>query len=205
MTPSSTPAADGAHGYEAAAERFMAYRTASTVGVATVRRWAGLLPPGAAVLDLGCGHGAPLGQALVDDGVRIAGIDASATLLAAFRARFPDAPAEHGTVEASSCFGRRFEGVLAWGLLFLLPADAQAQVLRKAASALVPGGRLCFTAPRPACAWTDRLTGQPSRSLGADTYRRLVEAAGLVLDGEADDEGQNHYYFAHRPAPTPAP
>jgi 2-polyprenyl-3-methyl-5-hydroxy-6-metoxy-1,4-benzoquinol methylase len=56
----STPPNDFSNGYEAVAAEFMGRRERLGIGVATVRRWARSLPPGATVLDLGCGHGAPL-------------------------------------------------------------------------------------------------------------------------------------------------
>jgi hypothetical protein len=43
------------------------------------------------------------------------------------------------------------------------------------------------------------MTGRLSVSLGAERYRRLLEAAGLVLIDEMEDEGDNHYYRAARP------
>jgi hypothetical protein len=43
------------------------------------------------------------------------------------------------------------------------------------------------------------MTGQRSESLGAPAYRRLLEAGGLVLSGETEDEGANHYYMALKP------
>lgn len=195
----SGPSADGSNGYEAVAAEFMAHRKDSAIGVSTVRRWSRLLPRGGNVLDLGCGHGVPLAEVLVAEGFRISGVDASPTMIAAFRARFPDAPAEEGSVEDSRFFGRRFDGVIAWGLIFLLEGEAQGEVIRRVALALEPGGRFLFTAPRQECEWTDVLTGRTSRSLGSDGYRRLVESAGLILDGEEDDEGENHYFFVHMP------
>lgn len=200
-TPRGTsgPSADASNGYEAVAAEFMAHRTESAIGVSTVRRWSRLLPRGGTVLDLGCGRGVPLAEMLVGEGFRIAGVDASPTMIGAFRARFPEAPAEQGSVEDSRFFGRRFDGVIAWGLIFLLAGEAQAEVLRRVASALEPGGRFLFTAPRPECEWTDVLTGRISRSLGSDGYRRLLESAGLILEGEDDDEGENHYFLVRRP------
>lgn len=192
--------ADRSNGYEAVSADFMSRRTGSNIGVATLREWARALPAGAAVLDLGCGHGVPISQALVEDGFAVYGIDASPSMIAAFRARFPDAPAECGAVEDSEFFGRRFDAVVAWGLLFLLPADAQAKLIHRVAAALRPGGRFLFTAPHQACEWPDNLTGRKSVSLGSDVYRRIVEATGLPLDAEADDEGDNHYYFVRKPA-----
>ena len=83
--------------------------------------------------------------------------------------------------------------------MFLLAADVQATLIHKVASVLKPGGRFLFTAPHQVCAWQDNLTGKTSVSLGSDTYRELVESEGLALAGEADDEGQNHYYFVCKP------
>jgi SAM-dependent methyltransferase len=190
--------ADRSNGYEAVSREFISCWR-SDVGAATVRGWAKDLPPGGAVLDLGCGHGAPISQALVDEGLNVYGIDASPSMIAAFRARFPHAPAECSAVEDSQFFGHMFDGVIAWGLVFLLPPDAQANLIHKAAAALKPGGRFVFTAPHQVCEWPDNLTGRKSVSLGSDAYRQIVRAAGLLLYDEAEDEGQNHYYFVRKP------
>lgn len=202
----STPTPpDLSHGYEAVASEFIARRNRSRIGVATVRRWAKALPPRAAVLDLACGHGVPIAEALIDEGLAVHGVDASPTLMAAFRARFPTAPAECNAVEDSRFFDRRFDAVVAWGLLFLLAPPTQEALIQKVALALTPGGRFLFTSPREACEWPDELTGRTSRSLGAAAYRRLLEAAGLTSIEEADDEGENHYFAARHEPPALAP
>ena len=46
------------------------------------------------------------------------------------------------------------------------------------------------------------MTGRPSRSLGAQTYGRLLRDAGLTWVAEALDEGENHYYFVERGQPS---
>lgn len=191
---------DPANGYEAAAGEFMDRRSQSGIGVATVLRWASALPQGASILDLGCGHGVPNATALTHAGFVVYGVDASPTLAAAFRSRLPDAHISCESVETSTFFNRCFDGVLAIGLMFLLPADAQRALIRRAARVLSPGGRLLFTAPAEECTWTDVLTGRESRSLGAEGYRKTLVNAGLALDREYDDSGANHYYDARRPA-----
>jgi len=170
----------------------------SSVGGATVRAWARALPPGASILDLGCGHGVPISQTLIEDGFVVYGVDASARMTAAFRERFPQAHVACEAVEHSRFFGRTFDGVVAWGLMFLLQANAQSALICKVASALNPGGRFLFTSPQQACTWADLLTGRNSLSLGADAYRKTLLAAGLVLAGGHRDEGDNHYYDASK-------
>lgn len=66
------------------------------------------------------------------------------------------------------------------------------------ARALEPGGRFLFTAHAEPVEWLDAMTGRPSRSLGAPTYERLLQDAGMSWVSEARDEGENHYYFAEK-------
>lgn len=197
MTPSPTDPPDPSAGYEAAAGAFLRGRS-PTIGAETVRAWARELPAGGAVLDLGCGHGAPISAALADAGLDVYGVDASPTLVAAFRARLPHAHVACEPVERSDFFGRTFDGAVAWGLLFLLPAEAQEALIHRVAAALRPGGRFLFTAPEPECAWTDVLTGRASVSLGAARYEAILADAGFVPLARHRDEGENHYHDARR-------
>jgi SAM-dependent methyltransferase len=194
---------DESNGYEAIASLYVAGRgtrpvVGDAIGAATVRVWAEAFPPGATVLDLGSGPGEPSTRILQEAGLATCAIDASAAMVAAFRERFPGLPIEHNTVEASGFFGRTFDGVLAWGLLFLLEPGSQALVIEKVARALEPGGRFLFTAPREPLEWADAMTGRPSRSLGARAYDQLLRDAGLTWAAAAHDEGGNHYYFVEK-------
>lgn len=189
---------DRSNGYEAVAAELIAARDRSTIGVVTVREWARSLPAGASVLDLGCGHGVPISAALMNDGYDVRGIDASPSLIAEFRSRFPGAEAACEPVEESAFFGRTFDGIVAVGLMFLLSAAAQRELVRRVAMALKPGGRFLFTAPTQYATWIDILTGRPSLSLGAEEYERLLSDAGLFLVNEYVDEGENHYYDSVR-------
>ena len=194
---------DGSNGYESIATIYVARRgtrpqVGDAIGAATVRAWAHAFPAGATVLDLGSGPGEPSTRILREAGLTTYAVDASPTMVAAFRDRFPDVPIEQNTVEASEFFRRTFDGVLAWGLLFLLEPAAQALVIDKVAHALEPGGRFLFTAHTQPVEWLDAMTGRRSRSLGAQTYERLLENAGLTWVGDAQDEGENHYYFVEK-------
>jgi SAM-dependent methyltransferase len=191
-----TESTDPSNGYEAVANGFISGRLRSSVGASAVRAWVKTLPKGATVLDLGCGSGVPISQVIVDEGLTVCGVDASPSMIAAFRTRFPEAAAECRPVEESEFFGRAFEAVVAWGLMFLLPGDVQAKLIAKVSTVLKTGGKFLFTSPAQKCEWSDNLTGQTSQSLGAEAYRRILAANGLVVENETEDEGDNHYYFA---------
>lgn len=183
--------------YDDVAAAFMAARS-STIGVAVVRTWARNLPAGGRVLDLGCGHGVPIARTLVEVGLTVHGVDTSPRLLQAFRENVPGATAVRADAATVKVEPGSFDGVVAWGLLFLLDPPAQEAVIHRAATALKPGGRLLMTAPVEAGEWVDEMTGRRSVSLGRERYRTLLTEAGLMLTGEAEDDGDNHYWLATR-------
>jgi 2-polyprenyl-3-methyl-5-hydroxy-6-metoxy-1,4-benzoquinol methylase len=173
-------------------------RLRSGIGAQAVLHWAERLPPGASILDIGCGTGLPIARALMEKGFAVHGIDPAPTLLAAFQRNLPGAPAACEAAETSDFFNRRFDAVIAIGVLFLLPESSQCALIGRVSQALHPGGHFLFTAPPLACRWADSLTGQPSHSLGAARYGELLATAGLALAEGFADEGGNHYFPAHR-------
>lgn len=188
---------DRSNGYEGVAAKFLAGRGgpgSTRIGAERVRTWARQLPHGSTVLDLGCGSGVPITEVLIDQGLVVYGVDASPSLVAAFRQRWPDTPVKCEPVEESQFFCRQFDGVLAWGLVFLLSASSQRELIRHIGGALKPGGHLLFTSPAAAVAWDDVMTGQGSLSLGAAEYQRELSSVGLTVVDQYDDEGRNHYF-----------
>ena len=175
-----------------------AQKIGDAIGASTVRAWAQTFPHGATVLDLGSGPGEPGTRILQEAGLKTCAVDASPTMVSVFREHFPAVPIEQNSAEASAFFNRTFDGVLAWGLIFLLKAADQALVIEKVARALNPGGRFLFTAPKEPLEWLDAMTDRPSQSLGAQTYERLLHNAGLTWVTDALDEGANHYYFVEK-------
>src|SRR5687768_18317277 len=114
---------DQSNGYERVAAEFLAGRgraPATAVGAREVRDWARTLPPGAAVIDLGCGPGLPITKVLVSEGLNVYGIDASPSFVEAFPHNLPGIPLACESVQDSLFFNRMFEGVVASGLIFLL-------------------------------------------------------------------------------------
>lgn len=188
---------DRSNGYEGVAREFLARRgsgRSTGVGVNVVRQWAQALPQGSAVIDLGCGPGFPITEVLVAEGLNAFAVDAAPSFVEAFRRNLPDTPVVCEAVQDSTFFDRTFDGVLAWGLIFLLSPDDQRHLIQRVADILVPGGRLLFTSCAEPLVWNDAMTGLESRSLGAEEYRRQLSAVGLSVSGEYEDEGQNHYY-----------
>jgi len=192
---------DRSNGYEGVAAQFLAGRGrahSTGIGARHVRDWARTLPRGAAVIDLGCGSGFPITEVLVTEGLNVYAIDASPSLVEVFRHNLPKTPVACEAVENATFFDRMFDGVVAWGLIFLLPPEEQRRLIQRIADILVPGGRLLFTscAGTEPLVWNDAMTGLESRSLGAAEYCRQLAAVGLSVTSEYEDEGKNHYFDA---------
>ncbi len=163
-----------------------------------MRKWAGTLPRGSSVIDLGCGPGFPITVVLVEEGLQVFGVDAAASLVAAFQLNLPGIPVVCESVLESRLFNRTFDAVLSIGLMFLLKAEEQHRLIRRFADILVPGGRLLFTSPAKPGVWKDVMTGLESISLGAEEYRKLLGAAGMLVAEEYEDAGENHYFGAFK-------
>lgn len=184
---------DRSAGWDAVSDQFMAIR--SKVGASLVLTWAkDRLPRSAAILDIGCGSGVPIAQALAEDGFSVWGVDASPSLISAYRRNLPDMPAACEPAQESPFFDRTFVGVVSIGLVFLLDEGDQRKLLTNVANVLEPGGRFLFSAPREVCRWKDTLTERASMSLGADAYAAHLTSVGLRLDDCRSDEGGNNYY-----------
>lgn len=187
---------DRSEGYDGIAEQFIAARR--NIGGSFVLSWArDNLPQAGSVIDVGCGSGVPITQALVEGGFEVFGVDASPTLIAAFRRRFPNVQSACEAVQDSAFFHRTFDAVVSIGLLFLLSEDDQERVICRVAGSLRAGGRFLFSAPREICEWQDMLTGRPSRSLGQKEYERILQASGLCL--VRCHQGENHHFDAVKP------
>ena len=189
---------DKSNGYEGIATIFIESRGQAVqgIGAARVRDWARSFPKHSTILDLGCGTGIPISKVLMDAGMTVYGVDASPAMVKAFRQNFPDSPVACEAAEESLFFSRVFDGIVAWGLLFLLPIEAQEIIIQKSAKSLHTGGRLLFTATDKKAEWKDAMTDQLSISLGAARYRELLAASGFSLMEEFEDEGENHYFHA---------
>jgi len=192
---------DRSSGYEGISKGFLVRRgndstRSNAIGVKEVRNWARRLARGSSVIDLGCGPGLPITVVLVEEGLNVFAVDGSPSFVTAFRRNLPNVPVVCDSVLETSFFDRTFDAVLAWGLMFLLDVEDQRRLIRRFADLLVPSGRLLFTSPAKHGRWKDVMTDLESISLGAEEYRKQLQAAGLTIADEYEDEGENHYFEA---------
>ena len=192
---------DESNGYEGIAEIYIQGRgrAVNGIGALTAYAWAQTFSIGSAILDLGCGTGIPVTKILLGAGLKAYAVDASPKMVKEFQQNFPDVPVACESVERSAFFNRTFDGIIAVGLMFLLPAESQRTLISKMALALNPGGSLLFTAPLDKHEWKDVMTERLSWSLGAEQYRTLIAASGLSIGEEYHDEGGNYYFSGIRP------
>ena len=138
------------------------------------------LPPGAAVLDIGCGGGIPVSRDLIAAGLVVTGIDSSSALIALCRERFPEGEWQVADMRALE-LGRRFDGLLAWHSFFHLRADDQRAMFPIFAAHAAPSALLMFTSGPLAGVAMGEWQGEPlfHDSLAQEEYRALLAGNGF--------------------------
>lgn len=141
------------------------------------------LPPEARVLDLGCGTGRPMAEAVTARGLRVTGVDQSAAMLALARARLPGHDWRLARLEDFEPDGP-YAAALAWDSLFHIPREAHAGILRRVKRALAPGARFILTVGGSAHpAFTDTMFGHEFfyDSHPPEAVCALLEAVGFTV------------------------
>ena len=187
--------------YERHARAWDEARGRSLMERAWLDAFASLVPPGAAVLDVGCGAGEPIAAHLIGRGFRLTGIDSAPSLLALCRGRFPDAEWVQADMRTLS-LGRRFGGIVAWDSFFHLSMDDQRGMFPVFAEHAAPGTVLLFTSGPAAGEAIGEFQGEPlyHASLDAEEYRTLLAAHGfaVVRHVEEDPECGHHTIWLAR-------
>lgn len=181
--------------YDAIADQYAKYRTAG-VGEEPTLRWLNKLSPEGNLLDLGCGSGKPLTQLLEAKQFRVTAVDASPRLIEICRTNLKSAELVCTPVQAYSFPESHFDGVLCWGLMFLLSESEQKELIRNVAKTLRPKGSFLFTSPPIPCSWEDILTKQASVSLGREAYIQCLADAGMELQWEWEEPKYQNYYYS---------
>lgn len=143
----------------------------------------GLLKPGDA-LDLGCGTGRHVTGALAAAGFRVTGLDVSARSLDVARRELPSVRFLEGDMATAKFPARSFDLVTAFYSIIHLPREEHADVLRRVAYWLRPGGGL-IASLGTSCgdAYEEDWLGVPMYWSSWDhrTNRRLITDAGLEV------------------------
>ncbi|MFJ9843518.1 class I SAM-dependent methyltransferase [Kitasatospora sp. NPDC101155] len=176
------------------------------------------LPEGARVLDIGSGTGRPTAERIATAGHRVTGWDVSQTMVDLARTQVPGARFELADVRAMPEAPGSWEAITAFFPLLQMPRTDLDATLAKVARWLAPGGLFAFaTVPFDAedeeLQWmghTIRCTSYP-----AQTYRKLLEGAGLVVvheqlsvfqpDFPGMGEEEHLFIRAVKPGGPPAP
>lgn len=166
-------------------------------------RFMARLPAGGSVLDVGCGSGRPVAEALLSRGFRVTGIDSSPALIAHARATLPAGEWLVGDMRTLD-LKRRFDGVLAWYSLFHLSQDDQRAALpRLLAHGADEAVMMVSTGPKDGEA-IGTWQGEPlyHASLPPEGYRELFEGAGYRTEpfDPGDFEGVNGLVWIARRA-----
>ncbi len=156
-----------------------------------IERFLALAQPGTRILDLGCGSGAPIIPDLLEAGHTVTGIDASTSLIALCRQRFPD-QAWIAVDMRKISLGCRFGGILAWHSLFHLPPDDQRQMFPVLVRHMLPGAPLMFTSGSEQGVSVGAWRGEPLYPASLDTaeYQTLLETNGLRVAGHVVDDAR---------------
>ncbi|HVV94617.1 MAG TPA: class I SAM-dependent methyltransferase [Hyphomicrobiales bacterium] len=188
--------------YRRHAAAWVAARSTTLIERTWAERFANLLLPGAALLDIGCGSGVPIARYFVERGHPITGVDASSEMIALFRANLPGEAAEVADMRALK-LDRKFGGLIAWDSFFHLSALQQRlmfPIFRDHAEVRAP---LLFTSGPAFGEALGTLEGDPlyHASLDPDEYRLLLDCNGFdVVAHVAEDRecGGHTVWLARR-------
>lgn len=152
-------------------------------------RFIAALPAGAAVLDLGCGSGAPVALNMVERGLRITGVDASPTLVSLCRDRMPHHEWLVGDMRVLS-LDQTFDGIVAWDSYFHLKPDDQRRMFAVFAAHAGPSAHLMFNTGPAHSESVGEYRGDPlyHASLDAAEYRSLLDQSGFVVVDHAVED-----------------
>ncbi|MFJ5840694.1 class I SAM-dependent DNA methyltransferase [Streptomyces shenzhenensis] len=150
------------------------------------------LPPGARVLDLGCGTGLPTARRLADAGFQVVGVDLSHAMVELARANVPEAEFHQLDIADLRPGGPRdlgrFDAVTAFFALLMLPRAEIPLALESVRRLLAPEGVFALSMVEadvddfaiPFLGSTVRVSGYLR-----DELREVVDKAGFDIVGES--------------------
>ena len=154
-----------------------------------LERFSQLLPPAAAVLDLGCGSGVPIGRNFVDLGFSVTGVDSAPEMIGMFKSNLPDQVAIVGDMRALK-LDQCFNGLLAWDSFFHLAHDHQRAMFAAFHEHALPRAALMFTSGPALGEAIGTLEGEPlyHASLDSAEYRMLLDDNGFDVVAQVTED-----------------
>jgi SAM-dependent methyltransferase len=187
--------------YDLIAEWFPTDR-GRTVGVAEALAVAVTLPVRSCILDVGCGNGVPVTEALVNAGYRVVGLDSSVGMLARFQANLPGTSAVRGDARRCPFVNGGFDAAISMGMMFHLSRGDQAAAFASVSRVLKPGAPFLFTGAEieeaDDAGITGTMNGVTFHYYAVPSYRALTAEQGLVLVDVQDDPGVATYYLTRK-------
>ena len=177
-----------------------------------LREFAGLLPPGARLLDAGCGAGEPVARYFVDRGDAVTGIDVSERMLVLARRQVPAATFQRMDLRALTFPPAVFNAITAVYVVFHLPRVEHAALFAGFERVLKPGGRLLLTLATREYTGQDEFDGEmeflgrrlPYSHDRPEVALAKLQAAGLAVVGARliETGGETFYWvIARKPNP----
>jgi SAM-dependent methyltransferase len=198
-----------AAGYDELGPRYREQFGGSPNRVAYVQRVRRRLPPGALVVDLGCGPGDPATRLLAADH-HVLGVDLSPGQLRLAASAAPSALLVRADITEFALRPGCVDAVVSFYALGHLPPPAHAPLFAAIATWLRPGGVLLTSAPRVPGEGVYDWAGIPMYfgGIGDEATLAAVRAAGLTLEAsevvpENEPGGQTshfHWITATKPA-----
>jgi ubiquinone/menaquinone biosynthesis C-methylase UbiE len=189
------------HEYDLIADWYATDRN-RTIGVAEALAVAATLAAGSRILDLGCGNGVPLTEALMNAGHYLVGLDSSSGMLAQFRINLPGTPVVRGDVRSCPFVSGSFDAAISWGMMFHLPPGDQAAAFADVCRVLKTNAPFLFTAAQIQDPDDNGITGTMNgvafHYYAVSSYRSLLSKHGFVLVDVHDDPGVSTYYLARK-------
>ena len=187
--------------YERHAAQYDRDRSRGLPEKAWLDRFLALARPGGTILDIGCGMAEPIARYLLEAGFAVVGIDASPSLIAMCRRRFPQGEWRVGDMR-DLALERRFDGLLAWDSFFHLTMENQRAMFPRFAAHALPGAPLLFTSGPSRGEAIGSYCGDPlyHASLDPQEYEALLSANGFSVVAHVAEDAQcgNHTVWLAR-------
>jgi len=172
------------------------------VGVAEALALAAPLPAHSRILDVGCGNGVPVSEALVNAGYRVVGLDSSAGMLDHFRGNLTGVLVVRGDARRCPFAGGTFDAAISMGMLFHLSRADQALAFASVSRVLKPGAPFLFTGAEIEDAddagVTGTMNGVTFHYYAVPSYRMLAAENSMELVNVQDDPGVATYYLSRK-------